>query len=71
MDIIEANECLRHWYGPPRKGTFDSKDVGVLEGEPQPLSQSPAERAAAAAAVSTTSAKIGISQLFTPSSRIP
>jgi hypothetical protein len=34
MDIIEANECLRHWYGPPRKGTFDNTDVGVTEGEP-------------------------------------
>ena len=33
MDIIEANECLRHWYGPPRKGTFDNIDVGVTEGE--------------------------------------
>ena len=33
MDIIEANECLRHWYGPPRKGTFDNTDVGVTEGE--------------------------------------
>ncbi|PVH91001.1 hypothetical protein DM02DRAFT_546699, partial [Periconia macrospinosa] len=32
MDIIEANECLRAWYGKPRKGTFDEKDVGV-EGE--------------------------------------
>ena len=36
MDIIEANECLRHWYGPPRKGTFDDADVGVTEGEPIP-----------------------------------
>ena len=34
MDIIEANECLRHWHGPPRKGTFDNTDVGVTEGEP-------------------------------------
>jgi hypothetical protein len=33
MDIIEANECLRAWYGKPRKGTFDEKDVGVEEGE--------------------------------------
>ena len=23
MDIIEANECLRHWYGPPDEGAFD------------------------------------------------
>ena len=33
MDIIKANECLRHWYGPPRKGTFNNTDVGVTEGE--------------------------------------
>ena len=33
MDIIEANECLRAWYGKPRKGTFDDKTVGVEEGE--------------------------------------
>ena len=24
MDIIEANECLRSWYGHPEKGSFDS-----------------------------------------------
>ena len=23
MDIIEANECLRSWFGSPGKGTFD------------------------------------------------
>ena len=34
MDIIQANECLRYWYGPPRKGTFNNTDVGVTEGEP-------------------------------------
>jgi hypothetical protein len=33
MDIIEANECLRAWYGKPRKGTFDDKEVGIEEGE--------------------------------------
>ena len=33
MDIIEANECLRYLYGPPRKGLYDNKEVGVLEGE--------------------------------------
>lgn len=43
MDIIEANECLRHSYGPPVKGTFDSEDVGAVEGEPQPPYVSPAE----------------------------
>ena len=34
MDIIEANECLCHWYGPPSKGTFDNSEVGAAEGEP-------------------------------------
>ena len=34
MDIIEANECLRHWYGPPCKRTFNNTDVGVTKGEP-------------------------------------
>jgi len=43
MDIIEADECLRHWYGPPRKGTFDNIDVGVTEGEPIPQMVSPKE----------------------------
>ena len=33
MDIIEANECLRAWYGKPKKGTFDDKAVGIEEGE--------------------------------------
>jgi hypothetical protein len=41
MDIIEANECLRHSYGPPQKGTFNSEDVGEVEGEPQPDRISP------------------------------
>ena len=36
MNIIKANKCLRHWYGPPRKGTFNDADVGVIEGEPIP-----------------------------------
>ena len=36
MDIIKANKCLCHWYGPPCKGTFDNTDVGVTEGEPTP-----------------------------------
>lgn len=34
MDAIEANECLRHWYGPPAKETFEDRRVGVVEGEP-------------------------------------
>ena len=25
MDIIEANECLRSWFGPPSKQAFDNK----------------------------------------------
>ena len=43
MDIIEANECLRHWYGPPVKGSFDNAEVGVTEGEPAPPLISPKE----------------------------
>ena len=34
MDIIKANEVLRHAYRPPPKGTFDSQEVGEVEGEP-------------------------------------
>ena len=33
IDIIEANECLRAWYGPPVCRTFDDESVGILEGE--------------------------------------
>ena len=33
MDI-EANEVLRHAYGPPLKGTFDNEEVDDLVGEP-------------------------------------
>jgi hypothetical protein len=36
MDIIEANECLCHWYGSPVKGSFNNAEVGVIEGEPAP-----------------------------------
>jgi hypothetical protein len=50
MDIIEANECLRHWYGPPRKGTFNNTDVRVTEGEPtQMVSPKEASKARIAA----------------------
>ena len=35
MDIIKVNKCLRHSYGPPQKGIFDSEDVSKVEGEPQ------------------------------------
>ena len=33
MDIIEANECLRAWYGRPKKHSFEDKDIGQEEGE--------------------------------------
>ena len=36
MDIIKANKYLYYWYRPPRKGTFNNMDVGVIEGEPTP-----------------------------------
>ena len=51
MDIIEANECLRHLYGPPRKGLYNNKVVGLLEGEPdnQPWSFKEAIKARLAA----------------------
>ena len=51
MDIVEANECLRHSYGPPQKGTFDNQEVGGIEGEPQAPIVSPAEAAATRAAI--------------------
>ena len=54
MDIVEANEVLRHSYGPPGKDTFDDKGVGEVEGEPQPpvlsLEELRAQRVAARAA---------------------
>ena len=31
MDIIEANECLRSWFGPPKKGAFDAKEQEIME----------------------------------------
>jgi len=34
MDIIKANEVLRHAYRPPPKSTFDNEEVDNLEGEP-------------------------------------
>ena len=43
MDIIKANKCLRHSYRPPQKGTFNSKDVSKVEGEPQPDRISPSQ----------------------------
>jgi hypothetical protein len=33
IDIIEANECLRAWYGRPKKSTFEDQEIGREEGE--------------------------------------
>ncbi|KJZ74785.1 hypothetical protein HIM_05902 [Hirsutella minnesotensis 3608] len=33
IDIIEASECLRSWYGPPVRNTFEDTNIGKLEGE--------------------------------------
>jgi len=27
VDIIEANECLRAWFGGPTKGSYDDEDI--------------------------------------------
>ncbi|KAM4060848.1 hypothetical protein HRG_014333 [Hirsutella rhossiliensis] len=32
IDIIEASECLRSWYGPPARNTFEDINIGRLEG---------------------------------------
>ena len=32
IDIIEASECLRSWFGPPAQNTFEDI-IGRLEGE--------------------------------------
>ena len=32
MDIVEANELLRHLYGPPPQGAFNDDNVEVVEG---------------------------------------
>ena len=34
IDVIEASECLRSWYGPPQQHAFDDEVVGLMEGEP-------------------------------------
>ena len=47
MDKIKANEGLWYGYGPLLKDTFDDKDIGEAEGEPQPLKLSPKEEAKA------------------------
>jgi hypothetical protein len=36
MDIIEASECLRSWYGPPARNTFEDTNIGTLEEESDP-----------------------------------
>ncbi|KAL6405977.1 HAT domain-containing protein [Ilyonectria robusta] len=33
IDIIEASECLRSWFGPPARNTFEDINIGRLEGE--------------------------------------
>ena len=33
MDIIEASECLRAWYGRPERHAFDNSEIGSMEGE--------------------------------------
>ena len=33
MDIIEASECLRAWYGRPARKSFDDDAIGAMEGE--------------------------------------
>jgi len=33
VDIIEASECLRAWYGQPARKTFDDEAIGAMEGE--------------------------------------
>jgi len=47
MDIIKANECLWHSYGPPKKGVFDDQEVGEVEKEPAAPTISPAQASAA------------------------
>ena len=59
MDIIKANKVLRHSFRPPRKDTFNNKDIGKAEGEPQsllgiPLIEAAKARAAVDVAAITT-----------------
>jgi hypothetical protein len=56
MDIIKANEVLRHSFGPPRKDIFDNKDISKAEGEPQPLLGIPLIEAAKARAAADVAA---------------
>ncbi|KAM5529528.1 transposase-like protein [Fusarium oxysporum f. sp. phaseoli] len=33
MDVIEASECLRAWYGRPEQKAFDDRAIGLMGGE--------------------------------------
>jgi hypothetical protein len=33
MDVIEASECLRAWYGRPERKAFDNSSIGLMEDE--------------------------------------
>ncbi|OBS15743.1 hypothetical protein FPOA_13469 [Fusarium poae] len=33
MDVIEASECLRAWYGRPKQKAFEDSAIGLMEGE--------------------------------------
>ncbi|OBS16824.1 hypothetical protein FPOA_12593 [Fusarium poae] len=33
MDVIEASECLRAWYGRPEQKAFEDSAIGLTEGE--------------------------------------
>ncbi|OBS15714.1 hypothetical protein FPOA_13497 [Fusarium poae] len=33
MDVIEASECLRAWYGRPEQKAFEDSAIGLMEGE--------------------------------------
>ena len=58
MDIIKANECLYYLYRPPQKGSYNNKEVGVLNREPdnQPRSFKEAVKAWLAASKATDAA---------------
>lgn len=47
MDIIEANEYLRHSYGLYKKGAFDNQEVREVGGEHAAPTISPAQASAA------------------------
>ncbi|OBS15181.1 hypothetical protein FPOA_13923 [Fusarium poae] len=33
MDVIEASECLRAWYGRPEQKAFEDSAIGLMEGD--------------------------------------